>query len=181
MPQKRARANSPTLSRQKSLRKEERPNISCTVSSGRTTLRSPSPSRRFSGEKIQHPNNIPKEAYNKRVTGLKENLNGLSYLRSPSPSRRFSADKNRGVWTHTNTIPKESCKRVIGLKENSRVENLDRMCYLRQDEGWSNRQQVDCRDGQDGVGKVWSREDIDSIPIEDIDNPLISLDCFIFL
>ena len=116
-------------------------------------------------------------------------------LRSPSPSRRFNGDSGRGILTIT---PKESCSsRTVGARVNSansfsstsRKENLRppshyinssqlRSC-LRNRETCIHR--ISSKIDEDAVKEALAQQDSDSVPMEDIDNPLISLDCFIFL
>ncbi|KAI3767592.1 hypothetical protein L2E82_17837 [Cichorium intybus] len=81
--QKRARASSPTLTRQKSIRveKEISPN---TYLNGRSTMRSPSPSRRFSGLASNHQRPLvlyTTNAYSESRCLVKANS------RPPSPNR----------------------------------------------------------------------------------------------
>ncbi|THG19709.1 uncharacterized serine-rich protein C215.13-like [Camellia sinensis] len=141
-PQKRARAISPTLSRQKSFRREpERTNSMYSVSS--RTLTSPSPSRRFSsGDNYTGGSRIaPKESCCKRsvMSKRKENLRPLS------PNNNLSINQpclmNREAHTYR-----------IG----SKIDEI-------------------------AVGEVLDKQDTGDIHMEDIDNPLIALDCFIFL
>ncbi|XP_044476138.1 uncharacterized protein LOC123203743 [Mangifera indica] len=118
-------------------------------------------------------------------------------LRSPSPSRRFSTgDSNRGLLTNTHI---ESCsKRIAGAKLNGinsvssslKRENFRpaspsnnnsmglRVCTR-------NRETCTYRIGSK-IDEVAAKEAVaeqgsECFPTEDIDNPLISLDCFIFL
>ncbi|XP_010247471.1 PREDICTED: uncharacterized protein LOC104590485 [Nelumbo nucifera] len=151
-PQKRGRDSSPTLVRQKSLRRElaEKPNSPI----------SSLPSRTFS---------------------------------SPSPSRRFNGDEYRAI---TRKSPQESCRRNGGFKTNvakptslsGRKENLrprspsNNVCP----EGTQSRKRETSthhiRPGidQNAVGELLSQQELNSL-ITGIDNPFISLDCFIFL
>ncbi|XP_062159739.1 uncharacterized serine-rich protein C215.13 [Alnus glutinosa] len=120
-----------------------------------------------------------------------------SFRRSPSPSRRYTGDRSGPLLTNA---PAEShSKRVVGSKANTvssvpsplRKENFrpaspnniissrPRPC-LRNKETCTHR--IGSKIDEVAVGKALSDHDmIDSIPMEDIDNPLISLDCFIFL
>ncbi|KAG5221963.1 protein TPRXL [Salix suchowensis] len=116
-------------------------------------------------------------------------------LRSPSPSRRFNGDSGRGILTIT---PKESCSaRTVGAKvnpansfssslrkENSRLASP----YINSSQPRSsvrNREtcihRISSKIDEDAVKEALAQQESDSIPMEDIDNPLISLDCFIFL
>lgn len=119
-------------------------------------------------------------------------------LRSPSPSRRFSGDSNRGFVTNTT---KESClSPMVGTKVHSanpvssslRKENFRppspsnshnsaglRLCF-RNKETFTHR--IGSKIDEVAVAEALaSHSDSDPVPMEDIDNPLISLDCFIFL
>ncbi|KAF2291304.1 hypothetical protein GH714_022403 [Hevea brasiliensis] len=118
-------------------------------------------------------------------------------LRSPSPSRRFNGESGRGILTGT---PKESCsKRTVSSKVNAaansvssslmRKENLRpvspyinsshhlRSC-LKNKETCIHR--ISSKIDEVAVEEALANHDSDA-PMEDIDNPLISLDCFIFL
>jgi|UniRef100_A0A2N9IUV0 hypothetical protein len=145
IPKKRVRSSSPApLTRQKSFRKEpEWPNVAHSLPS--RTLRSPSPSRRFNGDRCGRVmTNTTMESHSKRMLGKSSSMK-MENLRSASPhnnsSRLRPCLRNR-----------ETCTHRIGSK-------IDEMA----------------------VTKALSHNDFDSIPLEDIDNPLISLDCFIFL
>ncbi|XVF37011.1 hypothetical protein REPUB_Repub19eG0108600 [Reevesia pubescens] len=122
-------------------------------------------------------------------------------LRSPSPSRRFSGDNNnRGILASTS---KEICssKRIVGPKVNAlnsvsaslRKEHLRpssqmlsshpspliKSC-LRNRETFIHR--ISSKIDETALrSALSSQQENDSITMEDIDNPLISLDCFIFL
>ncbi|KAJ9166725.1 hypothetical protein P3X46_021432 [Hevea brasiliensis] len=151
--QKRVRSNSPApLNRQKSFRREH--------------------------ERINSSYSVPSRA-----------------LRSPSPSRRLNGDSGRKILTGT---PKESfSKRMVDSKANAayssvssslRKENLRPMSpYMKSHHLRSclkNRETSIHRASSkiDGVTveEALAHTDTD-VPMEDIDNPLISLDCFIFL
>ncbi|XP_059455368.1 QWRF motif-containing protein 2 [Corylus avellana] len=109
-------------------------------------------------------------------------------LRSPSPSRRYNGDRSGPISTNASVLESHS-KRVVGSyvrKENIRpaspnniVSSRPRPC-LRNKETFTHR--IGSKIDEFAVGKALSdHEMIDSVPMEDIDNPLISLDCFIFL
>lgn len=151
-PKKRARTNSPTLTRQKSFRRDVPP---------------------------------PEKAIN----GTYSDVLQSRVARSPSPSRRFNADKY-----NLSHVPNETCSfvskanvsRNCGGKENVRpaspknnnITSRNRV-NLRNVETYTRRvgTKIDEMEVEEGV----SNEDINSIPMEDINNPLIALDCFIFL
>ncbi|KAI3522297.1 hypothetical protein L1887_11826 [Cichorium endivia] len=82
--QKRARASSPTLTRQKSIRveKERSPN---TYLNGRSTMRSPSPSRRFSGLTSNHQR--PLVLYTTNAYSHESRCLVKANSRPPSPNR----------------------------------------------------------------------------------------------
>ncbi|XVE55251.1 hypothetical protein DITRI_Ditri03aG0144300 [Diplodiscus trichospermus] len=118
-------------------------------------------------------------------------------LRSPSSSRRFIGDNsNRGILASTS---KEICssKRIVGPKVNAlssmRKENLRpsspklsshpspliKPC-LRNQETFIHR--ISSKIDESALrAALLSQQENDSITKEDIDNPLISLDCFVFL
>ncbi|GAB4844116.1 hypothetical protein Ancab_037423 [Ancistrocladus abbreviatus] len=141
---KRPRASSPNLTRQKSFKKENERSISTySVSSG--NLRSPSASRRF--------------------------INGdMSIIaQERSGSRRFLAAKANGV----NSLKKEI------LRENLRPPSPRNNSRRYHRETCINR--VASKIDETAIGQLLPNQDVDSMPMEDIDNPLIALDCFIFL
>ncbi|KAM4069753.1 hypothetical protein ACB094_12G113700 [Castanea mollissima] len=150
---KRVRSSSPApLTRQKSFRKEpERPNAAYSLPS--RTLRSPSPSRRFNGDRYGRVlNNTTMESHSKRMLGSKSNSVSsasssvkMEHLRPASPNN--SSSRLRPCLRN-----RETCIHRI----SSKIDEI-------------------------AVMKALSQNDIDSIPLEDIDNPLISLDCFIFI
>ncbi|GAY34903.1 hypothetical protein CUMW_282820 [Citrus unshiu] len=154
-PQKRVRSSSPTpLSRQKSFRREpERQNSPYILSS--RGLRSPSPSRRFSGDSNRgFVTNTTKEICSNRMATKVHNANPVSSslrkenFRPPSPSNNFNS---------------------AGL----------RLC-LRNKETFTHR--IGSKIDEVAVAEALaSHGNSDPVPMEDIDNPLISLDCFIFL
>ncbi|KZV17360.1 hypothetical protein F511_22035 [Dorcoceras hygrometricum] len=137
-PKKRSRANSPTLVRQKSFRKEH--NIG---------LRSPSPSRRFIGE-------------NNRIFLTDENS-----CRGPifSNANATSTSLSYGVKKESFRPPTASPNRDFSIKRNVKVD----VCS-------SKKTGADHCVAED----IQSRQGLD-ILMEDINNPLIALDCFIFL
>lgn len=157
-PQKRARANSPNVARQKSFRERKEPDRhqSSPVLARQGSFR----------ERPQSPQS--------RI------------LRSPSPSRRFDGDSHN-YYGDSKNFTKESFRKgniVNSMRENLRPSspsnNLSRYeGYLRNRERFihQNGKKID----EISVGEVRSLDKIDSIPMEDIDNPLIALDCFIFL
>ncbi|KAK3230529.1 hypothetical protein Dsin_002410 [Dipteronia sinensis] len=126
-------------------------------------------------------------------------LSSTRTLRSPSPSRRFSSvDNNRGFSTSS---PKEmSCsKRMVGAKVNAIHNSASVSSYLNKKDqnfrpGTSTGLRVALRNRETYTHRIGSKIDetavrealaahheSESVPMEDIDNPLISLDCFIFL
>lgn len=145
---KRARASSPTLTRQKSFRieKERLPygHGPHGVVNGRVnTMRSPSPSRRFSGNTSNYqrqPMLFSMNTHNESNRSVKANV------KPPSPNR--------------NVISKE---RPIYLKKKERF-------------GYEVGSKVE-------VGEVLSTLSYSgsAAATEDLDNPHIALDCFIFL
>ncbi|KAI8014591.1 hypothetical protein LOK49_LG05G02488 [Camellia lanceoleosa] len=145
--QKRGCASSPTLTQKKSFRREpERPNSTYYLPS--RALRSPSPSRRFSGGLT----NSAKESCCKSWAASKAHAmnSGLSFVKKENvrPASPINNSSRHG----TCLMNREMCSYRIGSKIDEIV-----------------------------VGKVLSNQDIEAIPMEDIHNPLIALDCFIFL
>ncbi|GAV87352.1 hypothetical protein CFOL_v3_30778 [Cephalotus follicularis] len=113
-------------------------------------------------------------------------------LRSPSPSRRFDAGNTRVLLT--NTLNEICSKSLVGPKISAinsvssciRKENprriSDSSCLLRpcmNREACVNR--IGSKIDEVAVTEALSHRDRESFPFEDIDNPFISLDCFIFL
>lgn len=151
--QKRFRSSSPTpLPRQKSFRREpEGPNPTYSIPS--RALRSPSPSRRYNGDRFGPVlTNPPTESHSKRMVGSKTGT------ASSVPT----------------SLRKES------FRSASPNNNLSRpRPYFRNRETTTHR--IGSKIDEVSVGKALSDYDIEAIPIEDINNPLISLDCFIFL
>ncbi|KAJ0087109.1 hypothetical protein Patl1_08230 [Pistacia atlantica] len=154
-PQKRVRSSSPTtLTRQKSFRMEpERQNSSYSLPS--RTLRSPSPSRRFtSGESNRgFLTNTTKESCSKRVVGAKVNaINSVSSSLRKENFRPASPSNNNSMGLRLCSRNRDTCTYRIGSK-------IDEVA----------------------AGEAVAQHESECIPMEDIDNPLISLDCFIFL
>ncbi|XP_019251617.1 PREDICTED: putative protein TPRXL [Nicotiana attenuata] len=156
-PKKRPRANSPTIVRQKSFRKEpdqlvkggnigNTSNVTSTYHhfpSARTTLKSPSPSRRF-------PSNLNGDSSFRRSVVSKGN-NGNILSRSSSLRRDNHINNNQPAIT-----PKREGKMRNALQVSPKIDEME-------------------------IGEVKSSHDLDSFLMEDINNPLIALDCFIFL
>ena len=112
-------------------------------------------------------------------------------LRSPSPSGRFNGDSGRGILT---AMAKEShSKRMVGTMLNSansvRKEKLGlTSSYINSSQHRSclrNREtcihRTRSKIDEVAVDEAVAHQNNDSIPMADTDNPLISLDCFIFL
>ncbi|KAJ8762930.1 hypothetical protein K2173_023059 [Erythroxylum novogranatense] len=149
IPQQRARQNSPpTLTRQKSFRREPERLGYSSYSQPCRTLRSLSPSRRFNGEYswgIQ-----PKEI---------------------SSSKRFAGSKvSPGTNSITSSLRRENLRLASPYFDSSRMRNRE-TCIHR----------VSSKIDEIAVEAALDQNGADSSSVEDIDNPLISLDCFIFL
>ncbi|KAK7311501.1 hypothetical protein RJT34_09695 [Clitoria ternatea] len=150
MPQKRMRSNSPTnLTRQKSFRREpERHNVTINSASnimqGRT-LGSPSPSRRFNGDKC-----------------------GTGMVMENSVSKRMMSPK-----VSVSAIHSHSCLRKESIKAASPNNSSPKL--------HSGLRHRETKIDESVVKDVVCGHDMDLTMMEDIDNPLISLDCFIFL
>ncbi|KAK6792170.1 hypothetical protein RDI58_011251 [Solanum bulbocastanum] len=159
-PKKRPRANSPIMVRQKSFRKEHDQqlmirggnignNYTSSITSTyhhfpstRTTLKSPSPSRRFPS----NSNGDMKESSFRKSIASKGN-NGSAISRSSSLRREnHFTPKNEGKMRN-NVFP--ISPKIDEMEIGEEVKSND--------------------------------QDLDLLLIEDINNPLIALDCFIFL
>ncbi|KAJ0534333.1 hypothetical protein HanRHA438_Chr09g0399691 [Helianthus annuus] len=138
---KRARASSPTLTRQKSFRIEKE-RLPYGIVNGRTTMTSPSPSRRFNG-------------------------NTSNYQRQPMLSSMNTHNESNRV-TKAYTRPASPNRNVINKERPMFVKNKERF-------GYEVGSKVE-------VKEVLSRLSYSgSAATEDLDNPHIALDCFIFL
>ncbi|XP_019430391.1 PREDICTED: uncharacterized protein LOC109337796 [Lupinus angustifolius] len=154
LPQKRVRSNSPVnQTRQKSFRKEVPDHQSHNYSS-----------------------------YNALASGM---------LRSPSPTRRLNGSKSlpnpmngsKNNATHSHYV--SSSTRKVIIKPTSTPNNSSRRVVhsgLRHREKCSHRNNVSNKIDETMVEEVMCNMDIDNSGlVEDIDNPLVSFDCFIFL
>ncbi|CAI9786602.1 unnamed protein product [Fraxinus pennsylvanica] len=155
-PKKRPRPSSPTIIRQKSFRKEQNSAIS---NSNRGLMRSPSPSRRFSGD------NLPRT--------------------TPTNVSKNSSCRNSSTISRANTNISSSSGRK---RENSRPQTASPSHDLtrRNKEVVSKRdvinQQISAKIDDISAGEVQCNQGMDmDLVLEDINNPLIALDCFIFL
>ncbi|KAF3446702.1 hypothetical protein FNV43_RR11882 [Rhamnella rubrinervis] len=174
-PQKRVRSRSPTLTRKKSFRKDQ-PEI-CNIYTyslqESRSLRSPSPSRRFSntnnGDKYGgvHATNSQKLSQSKRMSGtgtttlLDSKVNTAAYASGLSYSRMENLRP---------PTPNSICS----------SSRLGPPCLRSTRETFIHR--IGSKIDEFAVGEALAHPDNgDAIPMEDIDNPLISLDCFIFL
>lgn len=171
-PQKRVRSStSPTPRRTKSFRKDqpaERPISTYSVQQGvRALQRSPSPSRRFSN------------------TNNGDKLGGVvssTHRSESSPSKRMNgynmAHSSGSGCPRTENILRPSNPNSSCMGSSNRV--VGRPC-------WRSRETLIQRIGSKiddiavGSPLAHPHDNINSIPMEDIDNPLIALDCFIFL
>ncbi|KAF9599785.1 hypothetical protein IFM89_001731 [Coptis chinensis] len=183
VPRRSVVSSSPSRRFHSDVSESDRPHSVTTSVPRRNCLVSSSPSRRFGSDisehDIQQPltNSLPRR-----------------YLSSSSPSRRFNSDTNREIQKNR---PKESCNNNEATsKKNaasvcSSARNKENVCPS----PWNNAMRdgssmkktetctykIDPGADQDAVGQMLSKHDWDSLPIDDIDNPLIALDCFIFL
>ncbi|XP_071712925.1 uncharacterized protein [Rutidosis leptorrhynchoides] len=149
--QKRARATSPILTRQKSFRVEKQ-KMSNTMSivNGRNTMRSPSPSRRFNGNSSSNYQRQPMLYLNNM---MQREINDSNRILKPIP-RVASPNRN-----------------VISNERSNYLKNKERFGY-----------QIGSKVEGVGIGQVLTKVDYSGpIPMEDLDNPHIALDCFIFL
>lgn len=127
----------------------------------RTLIRSPSPSRRFNGDKCESAN-LATTMNSSKVNGV------ISGVHSNSHHSVLSSRRKESVKAAS---PNNNCSRRVfhsGLR-NTRETS----CTL----GLGVSPKVD----ETVVKDVVSDHDKDLTLMEDIDNPLISLDCFIFL
>ncbi|KAM2925773.1 hypothetical protein FF1_043243 [Malus domestica] len=154
-PQKRVRSSSPTsLGRQKSFRKEpERPMISAYSHPSRT-LRSPSPSRRFN---MPIP---PKESHLRPNNALNVRPAGSNCCATKSTSRARIEPHNPNINYNNSSRLLRPC-----LKSRETEMRIHR---------------ITSKIDEVAAGETVA-DYMDSLPAEDIDNPLISLDCFIFV
>ncbi|XP_022772341.1 uncharacterized serine-rich protein C215.13-like [Durio zibethinus] len=160
-PRKRGRSSSPsTLTRQKSFRKEpDRLNSAYYLPS--RSLRSPSPSRRFIGDTYSNrgilATTISKEiCSSKRIVASK--VNALNSVSSSLRKENFRPSSPT-LSSHNPSTPLKSC--------------------LRNRETFIHR--ISSKLDESALRAALAQQENDSIFMEDIDNPLISLDCFIFL
>ncbi|PIA28481.1 hypothetical protein AQUCO_06900037v1 [Aquilegia coerulea] len=144
-------------------------------------LVSSSPSRRFN-------NDISESDRLHHVTSSLSRRN----LTSSSPSRRFQGDILREV---PQNQPKESCNGEVGSKRNSgstwsSARNKENVCAsplnnatrggssMKKTETCTHK--IDPKADRNAVEQSVPNQDWDLLP-HDVDNPLIALDCFIFL
>ncbi|CAJ1974296.1 unnamed protein product [Sphenostylis stenocarpa] len=163
MPQKRVRSNSPTnLTRQKSFRKDTERSITINYASNlhSRTLGSPSPSRRYNGDKCGSGNLATDNVVSRRmvnnskvsVRALHSHHSGVPLTRKESVKAASPSNCSRRVLHSAGLKHNETCTFGVGSKVDETV-----------------------------VKDVVSDQDMDLTLMEDINNPLISLDCFIFL
>ncbi|TKY74210.1 hypothetical protein E2542_SST02970 [Spatholobus suberectus] len=156
---KRVRSNSPTnLTRQKSFRKDAERSVTINYASNMQS-RSPSPSRRLNGDKRGSASLATTVTDSKRMTNSsKVSVSAVhSHNSVPSSTRKESvkaASPNNGSRRvlHSGLRHTETCTFGVGPKIDETV-----------------------------VKDTLSVHDMDLTLMEDIDNPLIALDCFIFL
>ncbi|XP_021819240.1 segmentation polarity homeobox protein engrailed [Prunus avium] len=98
-------------------------------------------------------------------------------LRSPSPSRRFNMANPPKESSHSK--PNAFNLRPAASSNYSNSSRLLRPC-LRSRETETRIHRISSKIDEVAVGEALA-DYMDSLPAEDIDNPLISLDCFIFL
>ncbi|CAL0317949.1 unnamed protein product [Lupinus luteus] len=109
-------------------------------------------------------------------------------LRSPSPSRRFNGDntlskKMSGPKTNVSYSHSSSSLRKENIKPISPNNSSRRLTHsgLRHRESCNYKVNDSKIDETNMVKEVVSNNGVDSGLIEDIENPLVSFDCFIFL
>uniref|UniRef100_A0A803LHK6 Uncharacterized protein n=1 Tax=Chenopodium quinoa TaxID=63459 RepID=A0A803LHK6_CHEQI len=163
-PQKRPRCNSPSnLTRQKSFRREPEVELNRPVLRSARDLRpiSPSPSRRFNGEGNSQGKNLTSSMRREHC-----------YVRPPSPISKGYNGKTRrnGQSNMTNNllVKKENEDMINGV--NTKIKESEEMINS-----------VNTKIKEMAMGGLVSSQDMDLTPIEDVENPHIALDCFIFL
>ncbi|KAL2513097.1 hypothetical protein Adt_18697 [Abeliophyllum distichum] len=151
-PKKRARASSPTLVRQKSFRKEQ----NCASSNpNRILMRSPSPSRRFTGDSISKIVPTNGSCRNSSVNSRANTNISASSGRKRENSRSQTASPNHDLNRRNTAIMSKSD--VISQQINAKIDDIS-------------------------TGEVQCNQAMNmDLLLEDINNPLIALDCFIFL
>ncbi|XP_021718576.1 serine/threonine-protein kinase pakG-like [Chenopodium quinoa] len=163
-PQKRPRCNSPSnLTRQKSFRREPEVEPNRPVSRSGRDLRpiSPSPSRRFNGEGNNQGKNLTSSM-------RRENC----HVRPPSPiSKGYNSNSRRNGRSNAANnllVKKENEDMINGV--NTKIKENEEMI-----------RGVNTKIKEIAMGGLVSSQDMDMMPIEDVENPHIALDCFIFL
>ncbi|XVF64457.1 hypothetical protein PTKIN_Ptkin09bG0171400 [Pterospermum kingtungense] len=159
-PKKRGRSSSPsTLTRQKSFRKEpDRLNSAYHLPT--RTLRSPSPSRRFSGDNSTRgilASTSKEICSSKRIVGPK--VNALNSVSSSLRKENLIRPSSSPMLNSNPSPPLKSCLR-------------NRKTFIHR---------ISSKLDENALRAALAQQENDSITMEDIDNPLISLDCFIFL
>lgn len=148
-PKKRSRSRSPSLVRQKSLRKDQ----SFTCPTPNRGLRSPSPSRRVENNRSFVTNGMSNDSFSRRQSVSRgSSVNSVSYG-ARRESFRASASPKRDVRVNRN----------VSLSKNGTF-----------------RQEVGAKIGNVADGDVQMSQEMDVL-MEDLNNPLIAMDCFIFL
>ncbi|KAJ4953607.1 hypothetical protein NE237_030439 [Protea cynaroides] len=149
------------------------------------------------------PNLARQKSSRKEVERTQSSISSLPRrnLGSPSPSGSFNGDPCRGIRINSpkrcNSV-RRSCDRDVGLKNNAvksisssaMKENLQHRNLLnkvsRDGSQLVSKRETCTHHIQDGIDQnsveamVYNRDN-NPLPIDDINNPLISLDCFIFL
>ncbi|GMH21592.1 hypothetical protein Nepgr_023434 [Nepenthes gracilis] len=122
------------------------------------------------------------------------NQYSISSLRSPSPSRMFinggDVSKSQQERNCSKRFAGAKCNGANALQSHAKREN-NREVLLRPPSPRSSSRRhhhkeaainrVASKTAEITVGQVMAEQDVESMPMEDIDNPLIALDCFIFL
>ncbi|RVX15727.1 hypothetical protein CK203_005522 [Vitis vinifera] len=111
---------------------------------------------------------------------LQSELQGQGMLaNAPQESvcKRSTSPKGNAVNSSLSSVRKGS----VNLRPPSPNNNSSRHPPCLRNREMGSQPNVGSKIGEIAVGEVLSNLGIDSLPTEDIDNPLISLDCFIFL
>ncbi|KAL6984334.1 hypothetical protein U1Q18_017712 [Sarracenia purpurea var. burkii] len=178
-PRKRARANSPApapLSRQRSFRREpEWLNSSLSVPSRTPIIMPPSPDRRLSGLSLATKENIRLSSPNNDLSRHRPEPEWLSsplsvpirtpIIRPPSLGRKLaglSSATKENIWPSS---------------PNNNLSRL-RPCLVKRE---TLTRRIGSKIEEAVARELASGRDVGDIAAEDIDNPLIALDCFIFL
>ncbi|KAK9135053.1 hypothetical protein Syun_014383 [Stephania yunnanensis] len=187
-PQKRARASSPVLTRQKSLRREspaerevspqQQPAISSISALHRRNVvsLSPTPSRRLRGEAFR---GVTKDVLKGPKDGSSHTAEIMTLKRKVMSTNNTNctfSERNLQQFANTGLLARraDDCGIIRDSSVSKRVET-----YRHHVNNGVEKRNVAA--GVVGARHIEQLEGLSSLLVNDIDNPLISLDCFIFL